>query len=149
MPSGTVEEHTSELLPEDTLFTGELIKVYEVSKPYRDKNTNEQKTFTKWDWTFKITEGEFEDAKAYGSTMAKLTSHPDNVPRNWAEVLTGRAIDPGMPYDTDDWIGLSAQFEVTHEHYEKNGEDRVAAKVSGLYPLSGQPVRSFDDEPPF
>jgi hypothetical protein len=154
MPQATVEEWSSELLPEDTLFTGRLMKVWESTKPYTDKNSGEKKEFKKWEWTFEITDGDYETKKAYGETMARVTNHPDNQPRLWGEVLIGRAIEPGMSVNTDDWVGLSCRFEVSHEHYTKNGEDRAVAKVTALYPLAGAEFANssqaaFSDEPPF
>jgi len=146
MPRATVEEPEFVLLPEDTLLRCRLNAVNPKEVPYRDKNTGEQKTFTKWEWEFQVIEGEFAEKKIWGETNDKLTTHPDNKPRNWAEAILGQELDLGMEFDTDDIVGLIADVTVYHHHYTKNGEDRTIAKIQDVLPAG---KLSSAADPPF
>lgn len=158
MPKSAVEDSTRDLLPEDTLFQVKLREVTEKTIEYvvkkeqqNGKKPGDRDSFTKWAWKFQIVDGEFTGQNIYADTDSRITNHPENQPRQFAEVLLGRSLDVGIELDTDDLIGLTAQAEVAHETYTKNGETKTVAKLSQLYPTHGVDpwAAAGSSEPPF
>lgn len=126
MPSSTMTEQNEYALPEDVLLPAILEEVSVRTIKYtRD---GKEKSFDKWEWTFQITEGPYAGLHAYGETEDRLTTHPDNKVRQWAEVLRGIAFEVGEGLDTDDLLGLPAVITVEH------GEPRPKKDGSNFYP---------------
>lgn len=123
MPKSTMTEESEYRLPKDTLFPAILEAV--TVKTIKYKKDGKDKSFDKWEWEFKITDGEYAGLSAYGETEDRLTTHPDNKVRQWGEVLRGGVeFEVGESIDTDDLIGLPCVITVTHEEprEKKNGE---------------------------
>lgn len=145
MPNTTMQEEEKWKLPADTLFPATLTAVTEVEIPYTDKKTGAPATFTKWQWEFSITEGEYAGLRAWGDTEDRLTNHPENKVRQWAETLRGAPYDIGEGLDTDDLLGLPCLVTVTNETYDKkDGTTGYKSPVADVFPADGQA-----DEPPF
>lgn len=147
MPSSTMEHEDQWKLPEDVPLPAELSSVKEESFPYKDKNGKDQ-TFTKWTWEFQITDGEFAGLRAWGDTEPKLTNHPDNKVRQWAETLRGAEFEMGEGLDTDDLIGLPCIITVANVKEEKKnspGEYWYRTPVKDVFPVDA----TADAEPPF
>jgi hypothetical protein len=134
MPKSTVEKSEIRLLPEDKLFRARLNSVTAKTIEWADKATGEAKSAELWEWEFEVMEGEYAGVKVWGETDAKLTNHPDNKPRNWAETLQGKELEVGEEFNTDDVVGLIADIEVQHKHYMKNGEERRIHKIRDVVP---------------
>lgn len=158
MPSATMREESEYKFPEDTPFPAILSSVTEKEIPYTIKNgpdAGKKSSFKKWVWAFDITEGEFAGLTAYGETEAKLTNHPDNHVRQWAEVLQDAPIGIGDGLNTDDLLGLPCVVTVAH------GEPRPKTDGGKFYPCDvnnvfpeGTKAGQFgsdnaQDEPPF
>lgn len=145
MPRAVVEEFDeSDLPPEDTLFVGVLYSVKEVERAWDDKFTGERVRRQKWDWTFKITQGEHAGRTVKGDTFATLRT--GSQPYEWITALNGGQ-EPGVgeDIDTDHYCGNTCQFEVKHRPYKnRQQEDRIAVEIARVYPLN--PVTS---QPPF
>lgn len=143
MPSATMREEDKYKLPADTLFSATLLSVKEVTIPYT--KDGEERTFTKWTWEFEITGGQYEGLHAWGDTEDRLTNHPDNRVRQWAETLRGAGFEIGEGLETDDLLGLPCRITVENkEHVKKNGDKSYLCPVVDVFPASGD-----DDEPPF
>jgi hypothetical protein len=145
-------EHEDEWkLPEEFPMPAELSKVEEKSFPYKIKsgpNKGDDAVFVKWEWEFKIIDGEYAGLRAWGETEPKLTNHPDNKVRQWAETLRGAEFDMGEGLDTDDLIGLPCVITVAHLKEEKKnapGEFYYKTPVADVFPADSL----GNDEPPF
>lgn len=148
MPSSTMEEEEQWKLPKDVPLPAQLAAVTEREIPYVDKKTGESKVFVKWEWEFDITEGEHAGLKAWGDTDPKLTNHPDNRVRQWAETLRGNPFDMGEGLETDDLLGLPCLIVVDNTVYtKKDGTASYLTPVTDVFPADGGFAQS--DEPPF
>lgn len=147
MPSSTMEHEDEWKLPKDVPLPAMLASVKEESYPYTNKK-GEPATFTKWVWEFQITDGDYAGLRAWGDTAPKLTNHPDNKVRQWAETLRGSEFELGEGLDTDDLLGLPCIITVENIKEEKKGspgEFFYKTPVADVFPIDAyQP-----DEPPF
>jgi len=144
------EEQVDLTLPEDSIHRAQLdeLKMREVQ--FTNRNTGQPDSFTKLEWWWKITSSTLGDQyigrKVKGECDAKLTSHPGNKFRVWAETLLGRQIPVGMVIDTDDLVGLQADISIGHRPDRKDAS-RVWEFVDEVLPISGG--FELSDEPPF
>ena len=147
MPNTTMEEEQQWKLPKETPLPAQLTAVVEREIPFKDKKTGEDRIFTKWEWEFAIIEGEFAGLSAWGDTDPKLTNHPDNKVRQWAETLRGRPFEMGEGLDTDDLLGLPCLIVVDNTTYtKKDGTVSYLTPVVDVFPTDGFVQ---DVEPPF
>lgn len=146
MPSATMEHEDPWKLPDDDFLPATLSAVTEKSFTI-SKGDRKGEEFTKWEWEFSITEGQYAGLRAWGDTEGKMTSHPANKVRPWAEALRGDvpfAIGEGI--NTDDLIGLPCFIQVSHVMYTKaDGTDGYKEPVVSV--ISVGQVQSID--PPF
>lgn len=151
MPKSTMREEAEWKLPVETPFPAVLVKVAERVIPYKDKNTGEDKTFTKWEWEFSISEGEYAGLSAWGDTEDRITTHVDNKARQWSESLTGKVYEIGEGLDTDDLLGLKCLITVENTIYtKKDGTKSYLCPVADVFPpdaLGAAGVQS--EQPPF
>lgn len=145
MPESTMTHEDEWKLPADTPLPAVLNAVTEKSFPY--KKDGQDKTFTKWEWEFEITEGEYSGLRAWGSTEDRLTNHPENKVRQWGETLRGKPFDLGEGFSTDDVLGLPCVITVDNTIYEKKGtnEKSYLCPVADVFPADSVQ----DEEPPF
>lgn len=148
-------------LPEDA-----IIQV--LVESIEERTATNAKTGESWDklnFKFKIVElpssleeefGVLVGSTIFGSVAAKLTSHPDNKLRQWAEALLDLGdLGGGFELDTDMLVGRKARGVVGN--WVRTSDGSVNHQIKGLLPLaaaaiggSGSAARSFfDDEPPF
>lgn len=148
MPSTTMREESEYRFPENTPFPAILASVTEKEIPYTDKNTGKPAKFVKWVWAFDIIEGEFAGLTAYGETEAKLTNHPDNLVRQWAEVLRDAPFEFGEGLNTDDLCGLPCIITVAHgdPRPKKDGTKFYPCDVNNVLPEGTAPQPT---DPPF
>jgi len=143
----TTEDAPDLTLPEDSIHRAQLqeIKLKEIN--WTDRKTGEPKSSQLLEWWWEITSStsgdEYVGRKVKGETDAKLTNHPRNKFRMFAEALLGRDIPVGMAVDTDDLTGLTAEIVIGHRQDRKDPA-KVWEFVSDVAPVSG-----FDDAPPF
>ena len=140
MPKTTVEEQEKWKLPKEEPLPAQLKSVTEKTITPRDTT---KAPFTKWVWEFDITDGEYAGLRAWGETEDRMTNHPNNRVRQWAETLLGTSFDLGDDLDTDDLLGLQCSIVVAHEERTKaNGEPFYGTPVVEVFPWE-------DTEPPF
>lgn len=135
MAKRTVEDEPDRTIPEDTIVRGKLVQLEDKPIKWKDKQTGEDReaTITEWWWEIQSPE-DYENRKVKGSCNAKVTNHPSNRWRLWAEALLGRELDANMTLDDDDLIGLVADLTVSHRP-SKDGE-RVFEEVDEVIPVS-------------
>lgn len=151
MPKATLTEESEYKLPEDTMFPAVL---HEVNvKTIKYKKDGKDKSFDKWEWTFKIIEGDFAGLHAYGETEDRLTTHPDNKVRQWAETLRGMPFEFGEGLDTDDLLGLPCVVTVRHEEprEKKDGGFFYGCPVQDVFPegADGGSFGTAGEAPPY
>lgn len=155
MPKSQLEEEKQWKLPADEPLQATLVKVDERVIPFKNKRTGADDSFTKWEWEFEITEGEYAGLHAWGSSEDRLTTHPDNKVRQWAEALRGREFELGEGLDTDDLLGLLCVITVDNtEHEKKDGTISYLCPVKDVFPdgaIATDPwgASAFPDEPGF
>lgn len=159
MPKSTVVEDSPYPIPEDTLVPLELIKCEAETVEYT--KDGKQKSFVKWDWTFRVHSGEYEGQEVRKGTEPKVTNASDSsflpLARPVVEALLGRSLDLGEDVDTDLLIGLKAQGSVKHlpPRPRKNGDgfwfNVELDELYPAYPTNGtQPaVAPGVDAPPY
>ncbi len=126
MPKATVREESEYPLPSETMFPGRLEKVDETRRTFQYKahhaavkngrvKAGDEGEIVRWQWQFKITDGEYAGLTGYGETDPKVTNRSDDKVRQWAETLLGRELAIGEELDTDLLIGLPCTFTVRHD----------------------------------
>jgi len=154
MPSSTMREESEYRLPTETPFPAMLESVEEREIPYTNRD-GKPATFKKWEWIFQITEGDYAGISAYGETEAKLTTHPDNLVRQWGEVLRDAPFGIGEGLNTDDLLGLPCVITVRHDppRPKKDGQSKFyPCPVDQVFPEGSTPTFSSGNEsadPPF
>lgn len=158
MPKATMREQSEYALPEDTLFPATLTSVKERRTTFTYKahhkavesgraQVGEEGVVERWVWEFEITDGEFMGLRAWGETETALSTHPDNLVRQWGEALRGAPFEIGEGLDTDDLIGLPCSITVRHD------EPRPRRDGSGMFygcPVDSVfPKSAVDALPPF
>jgi hypothetical protein len=143
-------EHEEDLtLPEETFFRMRVTDIQTEDVPYTDKKTGEAKSFRKMTWWFEVTEqGKYVGRSLKGELTgpnAKLSSHPNNKFRQWAEAILDRDIPVGFQLSRDDLIGLQCKVSVRHEKGWKD-PSQVFEVVDEVVPAGGF---AFDEQPPF
>lgn len=141
-----VEDAPDLTIPEDTIVRARLEEIKEHRFEWTDKKTGERKEGHMLQWWWEVTaENEYNGRKIKGECDAKISSHPRNRFRGWAETLLGRELPPGMPIDTDDLVGLSADISIRHDK-DKKDPSKVYERVDEVIPITG----AFDvGAPPF
>ncbi len=152
MPTTRLREETEYRFPDDITYQCRLVDVTTKEITYFKKDahgvkTNEQDSFTKWQWTFDITSGPYLGGSLYGDTESEMTTRGDNTLRQWAEALLGREIEVGEDFDTDDIIGLPCVVTIRHD------PPRPRRDGNGMfYPCvvdDVMPKGTADNQPPF
>lgn len=145
--SFTAEDEPDLTVPEDTIIRCQLVEIKPKMINWNDKQTGEAKSrqMLEFWWQVKAPE-RFSARKLKGECDAKLTNHPDNRFRQWAEALLDRQIPVGMGIDTDDIVGLTADVTVRHEK-SKDGQ-RIFERVDMVMPASGGGIDQ-SSTPPF
>lgn len=163
MPKSTMIEESEYPVPAGVPLPAVLqeVKVRTVSFKKKDQygnKTNEDDSFDKWVWEFKITDGEHAGKKVYGETEDKMSSREYNLVRIWSEQLLGKVFQIGEGLDTDQLLGLPCMIEVRHDEprVKKDGTNFYPCPVSDVFPVSGDYVGrpaaaggGWTDEPPF
>ena len=152
MPTSTMREESEYRLPENTPFPAVLESVS--TRTIKYTRDGQEKSFDKWEWVFKITEGEYAGMEAYGESEDRLTNHPDNKVRQWAETLRDAPFEIGEGLNTDDLLGLPCVITVSHgePRPKKDGTNFYPCPVQDVFPEgteAGQFGRNAEDEPPF
>lgn len=157
MPKATKTEAVKWRFSPDEYYPCELESVEEVSHDYTNKKTGKPAVFTKWEWKYKIVDGDHEGLTLYGDTPAEYTNDENDKVRAWAETLMGRELDLGEDLDTDLIIGLPCLVSVRNDEarQKKDGTyfypcpvDEVLPRTTG--PSSGgNPWSGGNGEPPF
>ena len=145
MPKTTMVEENEWKLPKDTPLPARLNAVNERQINFTNRDGNPD-SFTKWEWEFLITDGDYAGLKAWGDTNAKMTSHPEDKVRQWAEALTGETFAIGDGIDTDALLGIDCTIVVDNTTYQKKGtkETKYLCPVVDVFPAG----EDFS-EPPF
>lgn len=163
MAKFTLEEANSDFLtlPEDAIVQVIVDSVEERHVPGKDGGSG----WDKLNFRFKILElptaleeeySPLIGSTIFGSVSARLTSHPDNKLRQWAEALLDLGeLEAGFELDTDMLVGRKARGVVGQ--WVRKSDQQVNHQIKGLLPLapaavgsSGSQAQSFfDDEPPF
>lgn len=159
MPQSTMTDQDAYSLPEDVPFPAILKSVTAEHTEFQykahhkqvqegKKKVGETGEFSKWRWEFEITDGDYAGLRAWGDTEDRLTNHPDNKVRQWAETLQGSQFDVGDGLNTDDLIGLPCIITVRHEEPrpKKDGGSFYPCPVHDVFPAD---ALSGGDDPPF
>ncbi len=146
-----VEDAPDLTLPEDKIFRAQLVDLKEHTftwTDYKDKDrpgqpVQKEGRTLQWWWEIK-TSDEYGGRKVKGECEPKISNHPRNKFRPWAEALLNRELPPGTRIDVDDLVGLSADITIRHRP-DKKDPARKWEEVDEVMPISG----GFSDEPPF
>lgn len=149
MPQYVVEEVPDLTIPEDTIIRAKLLEIKDKTIEWRDKQTGEPRSAVLLEWWWEPTGDEWvlpdgRKRRVKGECDARLSNHPGNKFRTWAEALLNRELTVEMKLDTEDLVGLQADITVKHRTFKgKTGEDRTIEEVFEVFPLAG----SSDDLP--
>lgn len=70
------------------------------TKPFTDEKTGEP--VKKFEFKFKIDDPNYDGQFIWGETSTRVTDHPENRLRNWAEALLGQRLTTHYKFNTDD-----------------------------------------------
>jgi hypothetical protein len=144
----TVEDQPDLTIPEDTIVRARLdeIKVRGFDWVDRKVTPPQQKHSEVLEWWFEVTEGEYKSRKVKGQTDVRVSNHPRNKFRVWAEALLQRTLPVGTAIDTDDVVGLIADLNIRHRP-DKKDASKIYEEVDEVMPINGG--AGWSDEPPF
>lgn len=150
MPVYEVEEQKDLSIPEGKIVRAKLVEIAAKTIEWTVKSGPEQgakKSAVLLNWWWEVqgpeyTKDDGTQRKVRGECDSRVTNHPNNKFRAWAQGLLNREINVGMPIDTDDLVGLSADITVKH----RPDRNDPAKKYEEVDEVIG--VESFD-EPPF
>lgn len=150
MPVYTVEDQKDLSIPEGKIVRAVLqeIKEKEISwiiKSGPDVGKTKTATLLEWWWEVQGPEYTKEDGnqrRVKGESDARITNYAGNKFGVWATALLQREVVVGMPVDTDDLTGITADITVKHRP-DKRDPSRTFEEVDEVIA-----VESFD-EPPF
>ena len=144
-----VEDQPDLTIPEDTIVRARLdeIKLHEFDWVDRKKNPPENKHSQILQFWFEVTDGEYKGRRIKGETDFRVSNHPRNKFRLWAEALLQRELPVGMKIDTDDLTGLSADVSVRHRP-DKRDPSKKFEEVDEVIPINGGSGWGTTD-PPF
>jgi hypothetical protein len=143
MPSSTMIHEDEYPVPAGVPCPATLQKVEVRTINFKKKDqygnrTNEDDSFDKWVWEFKISGGDHEGIKVYGETQDKLTNREDNLVRQWAETLLNTTIEVGQGLNTDSLLGLPCVITVRHDEprEKKDGGKFYPCPVDEVFPAA-------------
>jgi hypothetical protein len=141
MPKASVTEDSPYPIPADVVLNADLTACEQVAIEYTKKDGSPA-TFVKWEWTFRVTDGEYAGFEVRGNTEPKVTNATEasgslSLALPYVEALLGRSIGLGEDVDTDDLIGLPVKLTVRHlePRPRKNGDGFwFNVEVDEIYP---------------
>lgn len=150
-----VEDAPDLTLPENKIFRAQLkeIKLHTFTwTDYRDPaapGQPVQKEGSVLQWWWEVQSGDaYSGRKVKGETDPKISTHPRNKFRGWAETLLGRELPPGLTVDVDDLVGLSADITVKHVA-DKKDPSRKYEEIDDVIAIGGDGGTGWGQEPPF
>lgn len=154
----TVEDAPDLTLPEDTIFRAQLkeMKVHEFKwTDFNDPGSPgvgvpKVGQTLQWWWEVK-SDNEYNGRKVKGECDPKISNHPRNRFRQWAEALLGRELPQGMTVDIDDLVGLVADITIKHRP-DKKDPSKKYEEVNDVITVSSSSTSGgggWSDEPPF
>lgn len=126
-----------------------LLSVELTTKPFNDDKTGEPvKKFT---FKFRVDSAEYPDKLIWGECGTRITNHPDNKFRTWAEAILGQRIPASYRGNTDDLLDRDCRIVVGKETKERNGVEKTRNFVREVHPTKEAAARlaSESDEEPF
>lgn len=157
MPKSGYREESEYLVPENHILPCRLEKVEVKEFPSKDRDTKQPlynpdgspQMYQKWEWTFRVSDGEYQGVTLSGLTQPYISNHANNRVRQWAETLLGVSEwEEGRGIDTDDLIGLPAAVTAKHRPPtpKKNGDGMFFPhEIEDVFPASA----IQQDEPAF
>jgi hypothetical protein len=118
-------------------------------KPFIDERTGEK--VKKFEFKFRVEGGDHDGQFIWGETATRLTDHPDNRLRNWAEALLGQRLPPLAKFNTDDLQDRSCRIIVGKEVKNRGQGEKTRNFVREVHPTRENAVRlaQSDSEEPF
>lgn len=131
-------------------FNARVVDVDLVTKPFIDEKTNQP--VKKFSFKFKLmTEDEHDGSFIWGETAARITNHPDNRFRMWAEAITGHRIPATYKGNTDDLMDRDCRVVVGKSVKERDGQEKIRNFVREVHPTKENAARlaAEDTDEPF
>lgn len=141
-----VEDQPDLTIPEDTIVRARLKEIKLREFDWTDRQTNEQKHGKALEWWFDVLDDRFPNRSVKGQTDFRVSNHPRNKFRMWAEAILGRELPVGMKIDTDDLTGMVCEISIRHRS-DKKDPSKKYEEVDEVMPADGG--AGFSDEPPF
>lgn len=137
-----VEDEPDRTIPEETIVQGRLVDLKMEHVVPQDPS---KEPFDKLIWWFEVSQdGLYFGRKIKGQTSPKLSNHPGNRFRQWAEALLRQELPVQAAISRSDLLGLPCEFTVRHEKDRKD-PNKVWERVDEVLPIyAGQ-----GDAPPF
>lgn len=140
--SWQVEDEPDRTIPEEKIVRGRLA---DLKTEHVVPNDPSKEPFTKLVWWFEVTEdGLYFGRKIKGQTSAKLSNHPNNRFRQYAEALLRQELGVNTAISRSDLLGLPCEFTVRHEKDRKD-PNKIWERVDEVLPL----YSAQSDTPPF
>ena len=147
----TCEDAPDLTLPENKIFRAQLKEMKVHTFTWTDQRAQPpaevESQILQWWWEVQSSD-EFNGRKVKGESDVKLSNHPRNRFRGWAEVLLARDIPEGMVVDTDDLVGLTADITVKHRA-DKKDPSKKYEEVDDVMSVGGDGGTGWGNEPPF
>jgi hypothetical protein len=110
-------------------------------KPFVDDKTGEK--VKKFEFKFKINDpgGDHDDRFIWGETSTRVTDHPENRLRNWAEALLGQRLPPHYKFNTDDLQDRDCRVIVGKETKIRTQGEKTRNFVREVHPTRENAAR--------
>jgi hypothetical protein len=155
MPKGEYKEQGNYPIPAEELVPVRLDSVEVKQFRSKDRQTKQPlvnddgspKMYDRWEWTFKVSDGDYKNIKITHLTVPFVSPADGNEPRQWAETLLGLdSWEPGRGLDTDDLLGLPAVAEIGHDAPRQRGDGKgmwYGMHIASLFPASALAEPAF------
>lgn len=141
--TGFIED--GEILP------AKVVTVELKQKPFVDDKTGEP--VKKFEFKFKVMDpgGDHDEQLLWGETSTRVTDHPENRLRNWAEALTGQRLPPHAKFNTDDLQDRECRVIVGKDTKMRNGQEKTRNFIREVHPTRENAARlaAADQTEPF
>lgn len=145
MARRTVDDQPDLTIPEDHIVRARLMEINDKDIEWTKNGQTQHATLAEWWW--EVVDGDYKGRRVKGSCDARITNHPNNKFRAWAEALLGKELDAGDAFDDDVLIGLVADITVSHRADKRPGVDRIYEEVDEVIPPGGTTPGGDSDVP--
>lgn len=131
------------------IYNARIVSIELKEKPFKDERTGEP--VKKFEFKFKISSDDEHDTQfIWGEAGTRITDHPENRLRNWAEAILGTRLPVHYKFNTDDLVDRDCRIIVGKKVTNSAQGEKTRNWVREVHPTKEAAARlaaSVPDEP--